>query len=290
MFEMGELIHHYTEINTLALILKSRSIRFNRLDRVDDVSEANAFDKLNLGEFFFVSSWTYNDNESIPQWKMYTENMAGVRISLPKDVFKYEPLEVPEAKSIQKKGEVRSPIPFNKLFTKNYLIPPIFIGDREQFIREVEYKDNFEKLKNEAIDVTIDRDKGKGGEAHLEAEFNDPTRIGSLKSPEWSFQKEIRFVLFIFPSLPVEPLSPEYWKEFPNLAAQSLYSGQGPDLEHIDIEFSEEALNNTKVTLGPRCNEEDYVIVDSLLSKYSKNGKLVESKLRIHPESETRGL
>ena len=33
-------IYHYTSIETLALILKNKTIRFNRLDHVDDVDEA----------------------------------------------------------------------------------------------------------------------------------------------------------------------------------------------------------------------------------------------------------
>ena len=35
-----ELIHHYTTINSLALILKNKTIRFSRLDKLDDISEA----------------------------------------------------------------------------------------------------------------------------------------------------------------------------------------------------------------------------------------------------------
>ena len=33
-------IHHYTSIETLALILKHKTIRFNRLDQVDDMEES----------------------------------------------------------------------------------------------------------------------------------------------------------------------------------------------------------------------------------------------------------
>ena len=40
------MIHHYTDIDTLALILANRTIRFNRLDRVDDTTEAKAFSKV----------------------------------------------------------------------------------------------------------------------------------------------------------------------------------------------------------------------------------------------------
>lgn len=32
-------LYHYTTIDTLALILKNRTIRFNRLDKVDDLEE-----------------------------------------------------------------------------------------------------------------------------------------------------------------------------------------------------------------------------------------------------------
>lgn len=32
-------IYHYTTIETLALIIKSKSIRFNRTDKVDDSDE-----------------------------------------------------------------------------------------------------------------------------------------------------------------------------------------------------------------------------------------------------------
>lgn len=35
-------IYHYTNIDTLALILKNRTIRFNRLDNVDDLEEGKA--------------------------------------------------------------------------------------------------------------------------------------------------------------------------------------------------------------------------------------------------------
>ena len=70
--EVTTLIHHYTNINTLALILKHKTIRFNRLDRVDDISEAQSFGKYNLAKYLFVSCWTDSATESIPQWHMYT--------------------------------------------------------------------------------------------------------------------------------------------------------------------------------------------------------------------------
>ncbi len=35
-------IHHYTNIENLALILKNKTIRFNRLDKVDDLEEGES--------------------------------------------------------------------------------------------------------------------------------------------------------------------------------------------------------------------------------------------------------
>ena len=34
-------IYHYTNLESLALILKNKTIRFNRLDKVDDLEEGN---------------------------------------------------------------------------------------------------------------------------------------------------------------------------------------------------------------------------------------------------------
>lgn len=47
---MGTIIHHYTNIEVLSLILKNRTLRFNRLDRVDDPEESNFISNgVNLG-------------------------------------------------------------------------------------------------------------------------------------------------------------------------------------------------------------------------------------------------
>lgn len=83
--ENSHKIHHYTNIETLALILEDRTIRFNRLDRVDDISESKAFGKYDFGKFLFVCCWTDSNIESIPLWHMYTQKMRGVRITIDKD-------------------------------------------------------------------------------------------------------------------------------------------------------------------------------------------------------------
>ena len=53
-----EYLYHYTNISSLALILSNRTIRFNSLDKMDDLQEQETADIKNLGQFFYVSSWT----------------------------------------------------------------------------------------------------------------------------------------------------------------------------------------------------------------------------------------
>ena len=116
----NEHIHHYTTIDTLALILRNRTIRFNRLDRVDDVSESQTASRIQFGKYYFVSCWTHSHEESIPQWHMYTDLMSGVRISLPRKMFKMRSLVPnPEWNSVSK-GTILSPVPFSKIFYKNF--------------------------------------------------------------------------------------------------------------------------------------------------------------------------
>lgn len=276
MNEMQEdKIHHYTDINTLALILKYQTIRFNRLDRVDDIAEGKAFSELKLEKFFFVSCWTHDSNESLPQWNMYTRDMAGVRISLPKKMFDYKPIVVPEnIKNSFQQGTMISPIPFKSIFGDKYFIPPIFLNE-DHFGREVKYDKDFIKKKNDAIKFKISP-KGE-----IVGIISDPTGIATLKSPDWEFQREYRFVLLIFPSLP-SSMDDHFFEQFnikvPNIIATSLYKGEGPELDYFDVKLSQAVIDNMQITTGPLCTEGDYLTVEALIEKYSKYGSIIKSK------------
>lgn len=73
-----EYLYHYTNIEVLALILSNRTIRFNSLDKMDDLQEKEVADIKNLGQFCYVSSWTDDEKESIPMWNMYSSLDSGV--------------------------------------------------------------------------------------------------------------------------------------------------------------------------------------------------------------------
>ena len=84
-----DYLYHYTSLEKLALILKNRTIRLSPLDKMDDRQEQKTSDVENIGRFVFVSSWADDSAESIPMWKMYTDPLAGVRIRMRKNPFKW---------------------------------------------------------------------------------------------------------------------------------------------------------------------------------------------------------
>jgi len=85
--EIPDYLYHYTSLETLAYILRNKTLRFTRLDKVNDKNEALSRDIQKANTLVFVSCWTGNDNESIPMWRMYTPGMDGVRIKAPTNLF-----------------------------------------------------------------------------------------------------------------------------------------------------------------------------------------------------------
>lgn len=83
-------LYHYTNLDSLALILKNRTIRFSPLNKMDDLQETESSDVHNIGQIIYISSWTKDEEESIPMWNMYTSLVSGVRIKLPEMPFKMQ--------------------------------------------------------------------------------------------------------------------------------------------------------------------------------------------------------
>lgn len=272
-----DLIYHYTSIDTLELILKNHTIRFNRLDQVPDLSESNSFTKLKLGNFFFISCWTKSLKESIPLWQMHSQAMTGVRIGFVKQLlFNYKPVKIPSKykDEIKQTGEYMSPIPFERMCADNYFILPMFVN-RKYFEREVKYSTAYKKIKNDAIKVEI-KENGI-----FKSEINDPTGIAAVKSPEWEFEEEIRFVLFIMPSVSVPQTATfeQYVESFTKHLGYFLYNGIGPNIIHFDVNIDPMSLDNIMITTGPRCSESDFQRVEQLVKQYSSKGKVQKSKL-----------
>lgn len=245
-------IYHYTSIETLALIIQNKNIRFNRLDFVDDYEESlygSGPTKIKLGQYTFVSCWTKDSKENLSLWKMYTNN-KGVRIGLDEDMFiTYKPYGQIESyfeKSIHILGNalVLSQINEAKLYDINY-IPNL----------EFEIQNLIEQIGRTGAWIKTDK-------------------IGLLKREEWHFQKECRFKICVIPVDPFLINMSRNKSDFDlfhimETISHSIATNMPIDINHMDISLKEDKLNSIEVMMGPLTTEGDKIIVEHLLAKFS---------------------
>lgn len=134
-----EYLYHYTKVESLALILKNRTIRFRSLDKMDDLQEQQTADLKNIGKFCFISSWTAETEESIPMWNMYATLNAGVRIRLCTNPFKKQLITDDLSEKIVKRGQYvgnYSVIPVEDMVSKRFFSKEAITGD---ILRKIEY-------------------------------------------------------------------------------------------------------------------------------------------------------
>lgn len=261
-----EYLYHYTSISTLALILKEKRIRFNRLDNVDDLLEPNSADLGNLGRLFFVSCWSSSDEENIPLWSLYTPNMSGVRIKLPAKMFRTHVIRPQSNGSLHIYEEIKeSPLPLERLVTDEYFVNPT-IYNFESFLRKIEYINDESRLyPTISSRIGINTNYALGN-------------FGIYKRPEWQFQSEWRYIIMIFPG-PFDDMNANA-EDFANRLQTGLRSKSLPFVSfYLDLENN--ILDNIEVTLGPKISKGDSVIVKTLLHSFCNNAIIKTSDFKI---------
>lgn len=235
-------IYHYTSIETLALILSSKKLRFTRLDLLDDRKEVNgAPPKKHIGAY--VSCWTENKEESIAQWSLYT-NMKGIRIEMDKEFYHiYEHGE--------NRYKVHSPIHPNHLGINGNIIVPPLLENPKGFYTKVEYWEDFKEKKRAGF-RTWDNVKTRVVTLDYTPETYDA--LVKYKDPIWKFQEETRFFIVM---LPCGKRLPKFY----------------------DMEIKQVVLDNIRVRLNPDCSKSDNIIVSSLLKEFTRNGSVKLSNL-----------
>ncbi len=258
-------IYHYTNIDTLALILKNKTIRFNRLDKVDDLEEGRSeCSGINIAQYTFVSCWTENPEESIPLWKLYTDKEMGVRIGMDKDMFKtysYHDEEV--INGVYMKGEVKTILSPEMLSPAKIVLMPIF--NDGVFYRKVQYvNDVSSELKG-----AVSKDANGGYQFQL-------SKFGAFKNSRWAFQQESRFVLNIYPNPQKIPYTDE---RLAHWLCQVIGANIPNSISHYDMDLDGNALSAMEITMCPNMSEGNKIIVESLCNTYLGNVKPKESQL-----------
>jgi hypothetical protein len=267
-------IYHYTTVEALALILQSRKLRFTRVDQVDDVREAQTHSGIQFGKYSFVSCWTLQSEESLPQWHMYTKQMEGVRLDLPAYPFLRKRLEPrPEWTGIESVGVVHSPLSLDEVFASSYFVLPVFL-DPANFAGPITYVADIAEQYARAVDVRQEADGG------VSISVERLPQLVRLKSKEWEFQAEYRFNLFALPAPPLPPEgpgSPAFHNALPNHVLKAMLGGVASCITHIDVDLDPAALDDMVVTTGPLCTPGGRVCVEALVSRFAARARVQPS-------------
>ncbi len=235
-------IYHYTSIQTLALILKFKQIRFTPLSMLDDIQECHGLPET-VTRGIYVSCWSKDEAENLAQWSLYTK-MKGIRLELPKEFYMNYEFQTDRAKGIHVDNGMKPIYPFTpeQCMTEDYGIAVAsYIEDG--FFIEMTYDQSFESIKRDGI-------VKKNGYFHIK----NAKIIAGYKNPIWSFQKEVRFYVTVIPR-----------------------GGNFPD--YIDMDINPDVLDSVKVRLHPNCSSADKIIVETLLSSFTSSGTVEDSKL-----------
>lgn len=266
-----EYLYHYTSIETLALILKNRTIRFNSLDKMDDLQEQQTADIKNIGQFCYISSWTDDSTESIPMWNMYASLNLGVRIRLRKNPFKMydntagafsKVVNAPVTDNSNEKA-LQSIIPLTEMFSKGFFSVQAMSNE---LLFKVEYTDDKEKLYPYLLKEEGDSFSIALGE------------LGKYKNLHWKFQNEWRYILNVLPLNLNQPVE-NSCNDFQIIANKMRLGLEKQPFPHYDMHISDEAFEDMEITLSPRISTGSRIIVESLIEKYNPVATLSESHL-----------
>ena len=273
MNEIPSHLYHYTSIETLALILKYKTIRFARLDLVDDPEEAETKDFGVFGRFCFSSCWTSRDEESIPMWKMYSNDLKGVRIKLP--VFPLKEYSMCESTAKRRNSNVATTTKIENssnafysyinpdlLSVNNFTVIPM----QENILKKVIYTDE-----DNLIYPKVYTESGLNKSIDLKD-------LGVYKRKYWEFQQEYRYLFFV---------SPWGQEDMLNATVETLiklferFNYTDLPQKYLDLELDEEKFKDMTITLGPKTNEAEKVILDLLVDRFNPTAKIEQSRVKI---------
>lgn len=264
------VLHHYTSVSTLALILHHKTLRFTRLDQFDDVTEGRSIGDFPFGKRLFASCWSSDPAESIPQWAMYGDAMKGVRISLPLNPFIWRTESV-DWRDHLRMDKVEIPFSLEEMLTEETSISPT-ANMRKNFGRPVTYVSDVPNELRSFVTIHSDHISLRG----------EGTEIAFFKSLQWSFQSEFRYVLLTAPG------SDESYRGDVEayLASRDRQREAGinfitwaPQKKHIDLRLDPEALAKMNIAIGPLAPGGTTEIVEALVAQYAPGASVKNSIL-----------
>lgn len=263
-----DYLFHYTTIEKLALILKNKTIRLNALCNMDDLQEGRSKDLQKIGRFFFVSSWTDEEEESIPMWNMYTVMDAGVRIGLPKNPFlrhqtKIDDLRKIFAASVEGEQDIDTFLNLTDLIRQGVFSVQAWGGD---ILTQVQYTNDKKLLEPQIVST-------EGEKIIL-----DTGCIGKYKNMYWAFQKEWRYMMTFLPFSITDNFN-NMQAQFNLIVNRMANDMQSAPFDYYDLSLSPDAMNSLLITPSPKMTPGNRILLDALTKQYTPNAKIIESAL-----------
>lgn len=274
-------LYHYTTLQKLALILDSKKFRFTRLDILNDPLEGRVRNGKSLsdrvGQSSYVSCWTQNERDEIPMWKLYTDDLDGIRLRLRSHLFHQCLDSTGSAHSRNRedtlvgtvtRDNVESPRHYQISLLEKNGIERI---DYDAHPMQVVYDDCYlpEFYKNYEADL---------GNGPLDLYTSNWGALGRIKKEDWQFEQEWRFRIFLLYNRDGEFIEqgnksqPLYEDENVTIATDALY-----------IRFHPETFQGAELRLGPKCTEAHRILVESLLKSFNiSQVKITQSKIKIY--------
>lgn len=260
-------LFHYTSINSLAMILHHRTLRFTKISNLNDPLEGRTADLDGAARLIFCSSWTAYEEDTIPMWKMYSE-LVGVRLAVsPSRMFK-------NAGEIKREGSGPGSFNYAKLTPE---LPYSTKGNTRFFSQRHSFQDiwgpdavRYEEPHRAVADqVTGTAASIRDGE-RVEDLIARLTQVGLLKSKHWEFENEVRFRLTFNRFISIKGLSPEEFCDVMEV-----------DSDYIDVSLSDNFFEGASVLLGPLCEPAHEILIESLIEKYAPSVTISKSDIQI---------
>lgn len=267
-----EYLYHYTSLESLALILKNRTIRLNPLDKMDDIQEQKTADIENIGKFVFVSSWTDDVVESIPMWKMYTDPRCGVRIKLRKNPFlkhgtrgsDFEKVLGATLEDEKSRTTVMDTfLDLTAMLEGGYVSPQGWSGD---ILTKIEYTNDLDKLEPSVGSCENGKNRIALG------------LLGKYKNTHWRFQNEWRYIMDFVP-MNFSSNSQQIARYFSQTVLKMSTGIAEPPFRYYDLDIDPKYFEEMEITCSPQMSAGNRTILETLVERYNPNATILESEL-----------
>lgn len=267
-----EYLYHYTSLESLALILKNRTIRLNPLDKMDDIQEQKTADIENIGKFVFVSSWTDDVVESIPMWKMYTDPRCGVRIKLRKNPFlkhgtrgsDFEKVLGATLEDEKSRTTVMDTfLDLTAMLEGGYVSSQGWSGD---ILTKIEYTNDLDKLEPSVGSC-------ENGKNRI-----DLGLLGKYKNTHWRFQNEWRYIMDFVP-MNFSSNPQQIARYFSQTVLQMFTGIAEPPFRYYDLDIDPKYFEEMEITCSPQMSAGNRTILETLVERYNPNATILESEL-----------